>query len=98
MRPRSRTLKAVHLAILNDLVAPSSVAGRRIRATLEGRNHERIFLDPLDKEIMESKTDVLSHVYQRLTTHKVHFEFPKPNVHQQKVLDAAKEKRRNQKN
>jgi small subunit ribosomal protein S7e len=96
MRPRSRTLKAVHLAILNDITAPSSVVGRRTRATLDGKLHERVYLDPLDKEMMQDKTAALSHAYQRLTTHKVHFEFPKPNVHQQKVLDQLKEKRRNQ--
>ena len=52
MRPRSRTLKAVHQAVLSDIVSPSSVVGRRIRATLDGKLNERVFLDPLDKEMM----------------------------------------------
>merc|ERR1711990_786861 len=69
----------------------------RSRAALDGHNHERIFLDPLDKEMMHEKTDALSHAYQKLTTHKLHFEFPKPNVHQQKVLDQLRDKRRNNK-
>jgi small subunit ribosomal protein S7e len=97
MRPRSRTLKAVHLAILNDIVAPSSVVGRRVRCTLDGKNNERAYLDPLDKEMMQDKTAALQHAYQKLTTHKITFDFPKPNVHQQKVLDQLKEKRKNQK-
>merc|ERR1719197_313400 len=95
MRPRSRTLIAVHQAILNDIVAPSSIVGRRTRATMDGKNHERVFLDPLDKEMMQDKTEALSHAYQKLTTRRLHFEFPKPNVHQQKVLDQLRDKRRN---
>merc|ERR1712241_1389928 len=94
MRPRSRTLKAVHQAILNDIVCPSNIVGRRTRALIDGKQNERVFLDPLDKEMMEVKIEALSHAYQKLTTHKVHFEFPKPNVHQQRVLDQLKEKRR----
>merc|ERR1712195_131589 len=82
MRPRSRTLKAVHAAILNDVARPSTIVGRR----------QRIMLDPLDRDAMEPKLDALTHAYHALTTHKVTFEFAKPNANQQRLLDVLREK------
>merc|ERR1712048_1203120 len=67
MRPRSRTLKAVHQAILNDVASPSNIVGRRQRITRDGKVHERVMLDPLDREAMEAKLDALSNAYHRLT-------------------------------
>merc|ERR1740121_334496 len=92
-RPRSRTLKAVHNAILDDICAPSSVTGRQIRMTAEGRKIEKVFLDPLDREVMEPRLDSLSHAYAKLTTHTVHFEFSKPTAFQQKKLEAQRQKK-----
>merc|ERR1712060_599743 len=60
MRPRSRTLKAVHQAILNDIVCPSSITGRSVRVASDARNVERVFLDPLDKSLVESKIDCMA--------------------------------------
>jgi hypothetical protein len=48
-RPRSRTLKAVHNAILDDIVQPSSVTGRTTRVAINGKRTETIYLDPLDE-------------------------------------------------
>jgi small subunit ribosomal protein S7e len=91
-RPRSRTLKAVHNAILDDIVAPSQVTGRQTRITVEGRVLEKIFLDPLDRELMEARLESMANAYKRLTTHSVSFEFSKPTAFQQKKLDQQKKK------
>merc|ERR1719253_571109 len=92
MRPRSRTLMAVHKAILHDVCSPSNIVGRRSRATTDGKLHERVHLDPLDREAMQDKLCALTHCYHALTTHKVTFEFAKPNANQQRLLDVLREK------
>jgi small subunit ribosomal protein S7e len=86
-RPRSRTLKAVHKAILDDITSPSGVTGRQIRMTVEGRQIEKVFLDPMDRDVMEARLDALTNAYARLTTHTVHFEFSKPTRFQLSKLD-----------
>jgi len=95
-RPRSRTLKAVHKAILDDIVQPSSVTGRQVRVTVEGRHIEKIFMDPMDRDAMEHRLDALSDAYKSLTTHSVHFEFSKPTAFQISKLEKKKEAARRQ--
>merc|ERR1712179_551309 len=91
----NRTLKAVHQAILNDIVCPSSITGRSVRVAADARNNERVFLDPLDKSLVESKIDCMAHAYAKLTTHKITFEFSKPTSFQKKKLEQIKEKKGN---
>ncbi len=59
--------------------------------TLDGKKHMKVFLDPLDKEKIESKLDAISHIYHKLTTHKISLHFSRPNSFQKKVLDAKKQ-------
>jgi len=68
MRPRSRTLTNVYKEILNDVVFPSSITGRATRVTLDGKKHQKVYLDPLDQVQMESKIDAVVHCYHKLTT------------------------------
>ena len=91
-RPRSRTLKAVHQETLNDLVAPSFVSGRQTRIAADGKRTEKIFLDPLDKEIMQDRLEAIADAYKRLTTHSIVFEFSKPTAFQSKKLEAQTKK------
>jgi hypothetical protein len=59
--------------------------------TLDGKKHLKVFLDPLEKEKIESKLEAISHIYQKLTTHKVSLHFSRPNSFQKKVLDAKRQ-------
>ncbi|KAK4055198.1 ribosomal protein S7A [Microbotryomycetes sp. JL201] len=75
-RPRSRTLKEVHEAILDDLVYPSEPVGKRVRQNVDGSRVMKVFLDSRDANVLEHKLDTFSSVYRRLTGKEVHFEFP----------------------
>ena len=86
MRPRSRCLTTVHKEILNDVVFPSTITGRSMRITADGRKHQKVLLDPLDKDIIENKIDAIVHCYHKLTTHKIALGFSKPSVFQQKLI------------
>merc|ERR1712126_595570 len=77
-RPRSRTLTAVHDSILDDLVYPSEIVGKRIRIRLDGSRLIKVHLDKTQQTNIEHKTDTFAAVYKKLTGKEVTFEFPEP--------------------
>ncbi|KAL7749267.1 ribosomal protein S7A [Sorochytrium milnesiophthora] len=79
MRPRSRTLTAVHEAILDDLVFPTEIVGKRTKIRVDGARSTKIFLDRKDATSLEYKLDTFASVYKKLTGKDVNFEFP-PHV------------------
>lgn len=75
-RPRSRTLTAVHDGILEDLVFPTEIIGRRVRQGTDGKRVMKVFLDAKDANSLDYKLESFSSVYNRLTGKSVVFEFP----------------------
>jgi len=73
--PRSRTLTAVYEAVLEDLVQPAAIIGKRIRFRLDGTRVIKIYLDAADRELIEDKLDTIAALYRKLTTRDVVFEF-----------------------
>jgi small subunit ribosomal protein S7e len=75
-RPRSRTLTAVHDAILEDLVYPTEVVAKRTRVKTDGSRLIRVFLDRKDQNNVEHKLESFAGVYKVLTGKDVKFGFP----------------------
>jgi len=75
-RPQSRTLTAVHNAILEDLVFPSEITDKRVRCRIDGSRIIKVILDPKYRDVVEPKLDTISALYKRLTGKDVVFNFP----------------------
>jgi len=74
-RPNSRTLTAVHDAVLEDLLQPANVIGRRIRHRIDGSTVTKIILDQNDRDVIEDKLDAIAYVYKKISTKDIVFEF-----------------------
>jgi len=75
LRPRSRTLSAVQDAILDDIVYPTEIVGKRTRCKVDGKRILKVYLDSKDKDNVEGRTDVFTSVYHKLTNKQVSFLF-----------------------
>ncbi|KAL7576760.1 hypothetical protein ACA910_005674 [Epithemia clementina (nom. ined.)] len=74
-RPRSRTLTAVQDAILEDIVFPTEIVGKRTRVKLDGKRTHKIYLDSKDQANVEGRIDTYAAVYGKLTHKNVTFLF-----------------------
>ncbi|MBY8978497.1 hypothetical protein KHP62_22105, partial [Rhodobacteraceae bacterium NNCM2] len=72
-RPRSRTLTAVHDAILTDIVYPVEIVGKRLRTKEDGSKILKVILDEKEKGGVDHRLDTYSDVYKRLTGRTVTF-------------------------
>jgi small subunit ribosomal protein S7e len=75
VRPRSRSLKAVQEAILDDLVFPSEIVGKRTRVRVDGSRLLKVSLSPKEQAAVEAKLDSFRSVYKAITSKDVAFEF-----------------------
>uniref|UniRef100_A0A0E0NTT6 40S ribosomal protein S7 n=2 Tax=Oryza rufipogon TaxID=4529 RepID=A0A0E0NTT6_ORYRU len=62
--------------ILEDVVYPAEIVGKRIRYRLDGAKVIKIFLDPKERNNTEYKLETFSAVYRRLCGKDVAFEYP----------------------
>lgn len=74
-RPVSRTLKSVQEAVLDDLVFPAGITGKRIRFKVGGSRLMTCKLTATEATTLEGKLDTFAGVYKALTNKDVRFEF-----------------------
>ena len=75
-RPRSRTLTHVQDAILDDLVYPTEIVGKRTTCKTDGTKQLKVLLEWKEKVNVDTKLETFADVYKRLTNKEVVFEFP----------------------
>ena len=78
-RPVSRTLTAVHDAILEDTVFPCEIVGKRLRFKLDGSKLIKVYLDKKDQQTYEDKLETFTTVYKKLTGKSAVFTFQSQN-------------------
>ncbi len=75
-RPRSRTLTKVHDAMLDDLVYPTEIVGKRTRCKVDGKMELKVLLEWKEKVNVDTKLETFTALYKKLTHKDVVFEFP----------------------
>lgn len=79
--PRSRTLTNVYDALLDDIVAPSDIVGKRISMRSDGKKIYKIMLDPRERQRdnIEEKLISFAAVYKKITRREAVFSLPPSN-------------------
>jgi len=75
MRPRNRTLTSVYDSLLEDLVQPAGIIGRRWRHKLDGSVIQKVYLDQNEEAALKDKIDTITNVYKTLTAKDIQLEF-----------------------
>merc|ERR1712151_44373 len=74
-RPVSRTLTHVHNAILDDLVFPSEIIGKRERYRVDGSKFYKVFLEEKYFDALEGKRETIESLYKKLTNKAINLSF-----------------------
>lgn len=75
VRPRSRTLKNVQDSLLDDLLFPTEIAGKRTKVKTDGSRLLKVILSKKDQDANDGKTEGFRTVFKKLTNRDVTFEF-----------------------
>ena len=76
-RPRTQTITAVHSGLLDDIVYPTKIVGKRWRFRVGGKRILKVYLDPKDSKDIKSRLRTYEVVYKKLTKKVVQFMFPR---------------------
>ncbi|CAD52162.1 40S ribosomal protein S7, putative [Plasmodium reichenowi] len=79
--PRSRTLTSVYDSILEDIVSPSEIIGKRISMKADGKRVFKIMLDSKERQRdnIEEKLISFAAVYKKITRRDAVFSLPPTN-------------------
>ena len=74
--PRQNTLTSVYDSLLEDILFPASIIGKRVRHFKTGGRLFKVHVDNIDKEHIENKVNALQTCYRSLTNRDLRIEFP----------------------
>merc|ERR1712151_79902 len=74
-RPSSRTLTHVHNAVLDDLVFPSEIIGKRERYRVDGSRFYKVVLEEKYFDVLEGKRETIESLYKKLTNKEITLSF-----------------------
>ena len=94
--PRNRTLTSVYDSILEDLLSPGVIIGKRSRYHLDGSLLQKIIIAEDNKAALEPRIDIITQIYKQLTNRKITIEF-RPEMCFIKKSEEKSKKTRNQK-
>ncbi|SOV17300.1 40S ribosomal protein S7, putative [Plasmodium sp. gorilla clade G2] len=79
--PRSRTLTSVYDSVLEDIVSPSEIIGKRISMKADGKRVFKIMLDSKERQRdnIEEKLISFAAVYKKITRRDAVFSLPPTN-------------------
>ena len=93
--PRSRTLTAVYESLLDDLISPANILGKRIRHRLGGHQVWKVQLNVDNKGFLQPRLSAIRQIYLGLTKRNLAFDFiEEPNY---KIIPKLKTKSRDRK-
>ena len=75
--PRDKTLTAVFDGYLDDILYPATIVGKRVRDPVGKTRIYKVIVDPLDKELVESRIPAITACYKAITNRKLEIEFQK---------------------
>jgi len=76
-RDRNMTITSVHENLLNDIVYPTKIVGKRTRFRVGGKRILKVYLDPKDSKDIEPRLSTYEVIYNKLTKKTVKFMFPR---------------------
>merc|ERR1712151_479545 len=77
--PRTKTLTYVRENLLEDLLFPATIVGKRTRYPRGQQKQLKVLVDSVDKDILSSKTSAICVGYKSLTGHELSADFPAQN-------------------
>jgi small subunit ribosomal protein S7e len=75
VRPKSRSLKSVQSAQLDDLIFPAEIAGKRIRVKTDGSRLLKVQLSKKEEATMDARLPAIANVFKQLCSKDIAFEF-----------------------
>eukprot|EP00178_Gracilaria_changii_P003191 TRINITY_DN14679_c0_g1_i1.p1 TRINITY_DN14679_c0_g1~~TRINITY_DN14679_c0_g1_i1.p1 ORF type:complete len:187 (+),score=20.69 TRINITY_DN14679_c0_g1_i1:1-561(+) len=73
--PRTKTLTNVYESLLDDVVYPATIVGKRVRFPKSKERLFKVFVDSLDKESIEYKRNAIIASYKALTNRELCIDF-----------------------